>query len=140
MTCTDDPKTVTITSAGGSISLSCQAGGASIVFPSSCLNGVAVTFKSSDTVPRVTGVARVLSEAFELSPHNQAFLNGRKAELTLPHSDSQNNAKVKIWQAATIVDPVGWTPVPYTQTYVSERARKTQIANLGAFYVVVEEN
>ena len=142
MTCTDDPKCATITTTGGTISLSCQAGAASIAFPSNCLNGVQVCFKSKDAAPRVNGVALVLSEAFELTPHGQTFLNGRKADLTLPHTDSQYNAKVKIYEARTIVDPDGWTPVPYTLTIISERAIKVQIADINATgqYVVVEEN
>jgi hypothetical protein len=142
MTCSDDTKCDQVTlGATCTIALSCVAGSASIYFPTNCLDNVRVCFKSTDAIPTVNGVARVLSEAFELTPHDTAFENGRKANLTLPHSDSLNNSKVKVYEARSIIDPNGWTPVPYTHTILGERSIKVQIADINATgtYVVVEQ-
>lgn len=147
MTCSNDPRTVTITLAsGGTNELVCSPyGNAKIVFYSNTLDGVAITFKSNDSTPSVSGVRSVLSESFELTPHSQAFLNGRKANLTIPYDASSvvDPAKVKTYYQ--IVDPVGWYPLP-TADHVydagNNRLLYVKIPEIKASgkYVVVEEN
>jgi len=148
MTCSNDPRTVTITLAsGGTNELTCTPNGnAKIVFFSNTLDDVDITFKSNDSTPRISGVRAVISESFELTPHPQAFLNGRKANLTVPYDASgvSDPTKVKTYYY-TIVDPVGWYPLP-TGDHVYDsgdnRLLYVKIPSITAQgkYVVVEEN
>jgi|GEM_PF-1188330 len=120
MSCTNDPLTMTIPSnQTTTMELQCTPyGNATLTFFSNTLNGVQVTFKCLDTTPRISGVRRVLSQEYELQTAGQAFMAyppdpPRKANLNIPYDQASVVVpeNVHLW-AYTIVDPVGWFPVP----------------------------
>ncbi len=140
MSCSNDPQYANVTlTTSPTITLTCTNGQAILEFPIACLDNVRVGFRSTDTTPQVNGVVRTIGEAFEITPHSTAFLSGRKATLTLPHIDITNNVKAKVYQAASIVDPNGWTPIP-GEIQVNDRQTSVLISNINGTgqYVVVE--
>lgn len=145
MACTpaSDHKVIT-SAAGGTITLACPDGNASIQFYASTLNGVDVTFASTGSTPTlphgVPALKRVLSEKFTLAPKPQAFLPAtppRRAKIKLPFDVPGVAAnKAQVW----IVDPVGWMPVPDHDYDAAGRLLCgwiTSISSSGT-YVVVE--
>ena len=79
------------------------------------------------------------------APHSQAFLNSRKANLTVPYNASGvlDPTKVKTYYY-TIVDPIGWYPLPdadHVYDSGTNRLLYVKIANIcdSGKYVVVEE-
>lgn len=148
MSCTNDPLTIgVLKDVTTTLELQCTPyGNASLTFIGGTLSANStVTFKCNDLTPRISGVRRVLSQSYEVSPVNLPFVAGRKANLTIPYDQASVEDPTKLRGYHSIVDPVGWMPIPDAEYVYDQSGTRLLYMKVPSFgtkvkFVIVEEN